>query len=372
MSEPLEELNKLKELIPSDQSRTLLLDLLHSLPNIVALLDEDRRLVFSNQALLDSISVPNFEAAFKLRPGELFKCVNADLEPGGCGSSEACQLCGALRAMEDSRSTKEKVTNDCRILGVDKEKTTAYNFRFTSSPFFANDRMFFLISIEDISNRIRKAELERIFFHDILNSVSGINGVINLLQKGNPFSDIHMAILESSYNSLSRTIKEQQDLSEAESGELKAEIEEVNCTTIIENVVLPFRTNPKYPNEIAVGEDILNKVIYTDSILLSRIIINMIKNALEASDENDVITVSSQSDEESVIFKVNSPGHIPRETQLQIFERSFSTKGKGRGLGTYSMKLLGEDYLKGKVDFTSDEVLGTTFFISLPKEFPGE
>lgn len=38
---------------------------------------------------------------------------------------------------------------------------------------------------------------------------------------------------------------------------------------------------------------------------------------------------------------------MPRTSQLQIFQRSFSTKGKGRGLGTYSIKLLTERYLKG-------------------------
>ena len=50
----------------------------------------------------------------------------------------------------------------------------------------------------------------------------------------------------------------------------------------------------------------------------------------------------------------------------QIFQRSFSTKGPGRGLGTYSVKLFTEQYLKGKVGFESLEGKGTTFFVSLP------
>jgi signal transduction histidine kinase len=362
----------LKKIIPDDQARTMLLDLMHALPNIVALLNDERRLIFSNQALLDAVSITNFEDAFQLRPGELFKCVNSNIEPEGCGASEACQLCGALRAMEDSKETKETVTNDCRILSVKQEKTIAYNFRFTSTPFYTYDSIFFVITIEDISMQVRKAELERIFFHDIMNSVSGVHGVLNLLNEGDTVKEIHLTILEDSYKTLSRTIKDQRDLSEAESGELSLQIEEINCTSIIEEVIIPFKENPQYLSEIAVGEDVLNKLITTDHTLLSRIIINMIKNALEASDENDVITVSSQADEGSVIFKVNSPAPIPRETQLQIFERSFSTKGIGRGLGTYSMKLLGENYLNGSVGFTSDEVLGTTFYIKLPRVFPGK
>ena len=65
------------------------------------------------------------------------------------------------------------------------------------------------------------------------------------------------------------------------------------------------------------------------------------------------------------VFSVNNPGVIPDDVGLQIFQRSFSTKGHGRGLGTYSMKLFGENYLNGKVYFQSDDKKGTTFTIEL-------
>lgn len=46
--------------------------------------------------------------------------------------------------------------------------------------------------------------------------------------------------------------------------------------------------------------------------------------------------------------------HSDPKLLLRIFQRSFSTKGaKGRGLGTYSMKLFGETYLGGQVSFRS-------------------
>jgi sensor histidine kinase regulating citrate/malate metabolism len=55
---------------------------------------------------------------------------------------------------------------------------------------------------------------------------------------------------------------------------------------------------------------------------------------------------------------------------MQLFQRSFSTKGNGRGIGTYSIKLLTENYLKGKVSFFSNEEEGTVFSIELNKLFP--
>lgn len=52
--------------------------------------------------------------------------------------------------------------------------------------------------------------------------------------------------------------------------------------------------------------------------------------------------------------------------RLQIFNRSFSTKSTGRGLGTYSMKYLTEKYLRGEMSFTSVEGEGTTFLARYP------
>jgi sensor histidine kinase regulating citrate/malate metabolism len=64
---------------------------------------------------------------------------------------------------------------------------------------------------------------------------------------------------------------------------------------------------------------------------------------------------------------VRNPGWIPREIQLQLFQRSFSTKGQNRGLGTYSIKLLGEKYLNGEVGFASTQEKGTVFWLWLPE-----
>ena len=69
-----------------------------------------------------------------------------------------------------------------------------------------------------------------------------------------------------------------------------------------------------------------------------------------------------------MVFTVHNDQVMPDEIQLQVFQRSFTTKGQpGRGVGTYSMKLFGERYLAGKVSFTSREPEGTTFTLVLPK-----
>jgi sensor histidine kinase regulating citrate/malate metabolism len=76
----------------------------------------------------------------------------------------------------------------------------------------------------------------------------------------------------------------------------------------------------------------------------------MLKNAFEASETCDTITAN----------------YMSRDVQHQIFQRSFSTKGPGRGLGLYSMKFFSERYLKGHITFNTSKKKGTTFTASYP------
>ena len=356
----------LHSIIPEKSSKEFAIKLINSFPNFVALLDADRRLVYSNRKMLDTMSMIDFEKVFTLRPGDLFQCVNSTKTPDGCGNSEGCEYCGAMQSMKNSRFEGKTVTNQFRILGSANGKTKASNFRFTSTPFNFDGDFFYLITLEDISNEIRRTELEQIFFHDLMNSVGGLHGVIELLKEKNDIEPLYMEILEASYNALYDSISEQKQYSRAESGELTVKKELLHTQDLIIESTLPFKEKNMYRSALEIAEDTVDLLFTSDSALLSRILINMIKNALEASGDGDVVTIGVKNMNRNLRFWVHNPQIIPRETQLQIFERSYTTKGRGRGLGTFSMKLLGEYYLGGKVGFISDEKEGTTFWIELP------
>jgi sensor histidine kinase regulating citrate/malate metabolism len=64
---------------------------------------------------------------------------------------------------------------------------------------------------------------------------------------------------------------------------------------------------------------------------------------------------------------VKNPGAISDDVVSRIFERSFSTKIEpGHGVGTYSMRLLGEQYLGGAVSFSTSAADGIVFRLVLP------
>jgi sensor histidine kinase regulating citrate/malate metabolism len=109
----------------------------------------------------------------------------------------------------------------------------------------------------------------------------------------------------------------------------------------------------------------------SDETLIGRVLGNMIKNAVEASSsEESVIFIKSFKINDQISFSVTNNSFIPEEIQSQLFTRTVSTKGAGRGLGIYSMKLLTEKYLGGSISFSSDRVYGTTFTVSYPVIYP--
>lgn len=105
----------------------------------------------------------------------------------------------------------------------------------------------------------------------------------------------------------------------------------------------------------------------TDSMLVSKVLINMLLNALEVTETGGHVIFRTLVKDSLIMWQVWNSAEIPDNIQLRIFQRFFSTKSEcGHGLGTYSMKLFGEECLGGKVSFTSSVEDGTTFSFSLP------
>jgi signal transduction histidine kinase len=106
--------------------------------------------------------------------------------------------------------------------------------------------------------------------------------------------------------------------------------------------------------------------IRVDAVLLRRILVNMVKNAVEASGRGDDIRIGFKDETGGLTIWVWNPAVMGEETKRRVFERSYSTKGRGRGLGTYGMRLSAERYLGGTIRFQSAHGEGTRFELWLP------
>lgn len=348
-------------------------DIFNSLPYMVAVLNSDRQIIYANKALLGSMDIQDIEKALGQRPGEFFNCIHSDECTGGCGTSEYCRYCGAVNAILECIRTRCQTSGDCRITSQINNREVSFDLMATASPLTVNGKEYVVFSLTDISSEKRRRILERLFFHDIMNSASGLKGLLELLiitDRANEMKE-YAATANRLTEDLIDEILAQKQLLAAETGELAVRPEAIEASSLLENIKTHLEHHLVAEGKtIAIHLPAEKTVFQSDPVILKRVLINLLKNALEASETGTTASMSYSADCESITFSVINPSFIPRETQLQIFQRSFSTKDHSRGLGTYSVKLLTEQYLKGKVDFESSEDTGTVFRIYLPLKYP--
>lgn len=337
-----------------------------AISTMLLILNPQRQIVYANRLFMEFLNISEIDEVIGKRPGEAMDCINSHLTAGGCGTSEFCRTCGAVNAILESQLGRQSV-KECRITTCTNE---SLDLRVTATPYNENGSDFTIYAIHDISQEKRREILERVFFHDALNTAGGISGLSAILPELREPKEIEeMAqTIHSAANNMVNEIQAQRNLNAAERGELTPDFQETNSLSLLNDVAGLFAQHEIIADKcISIAENSQNIKFITDPVILRRILGNMVKNALEASSPKDTVTMACQETPESIRFSVHNHQWMDRDVQLQLFQRSFSTKGPGRGLGTYSMKLFGEKYLNGKIWFESTREKGTTFFIAIPK-----
>ncbi|MFX1516802.1 MAG: sensor histidine kinase [Promethearchaeota archaeon] len=338
---------------------------IEKIPFIFLVLNQYRQIVYLNNATLDFTGLRESGTALGKRPGELFNCIHSKEEKGGCGTSESCKYCGCINAVLASQ-LGEDTKEDCRLMVGSDE--LAYDLRVWASPLNFLGENYTTVTIQDISDEKRRLALEWIFLHDFRNTLGSLSNRFELFEKyPEKFStNSNISRIIDLISLLVREVESQEILLAAENQNLTIEPETITIIDFLESLISTFKDQ-----EIAKDRNILLDMtdhlleITTDQSLLYRILENMVKNAFEAIPEGEVVTIGSKKEEERIIFWTHNPGVIPRDIELQIFQRSFSTKDPKRGLGTYSMKLL-SSFLDGEVTFTTSKEKGTIFTASFP------
>lgn len=111
-------------------------------------------------------------------------------------------------------------------------------------------------------------------------------------------------------------------------------------------------------------------IIHTDRIQLELALINIVKNAVEASHENSSVQIRLTSRQSLAELKVidDGSGMTPEEVQ-RIGTLFYTTKGYGTGMGT-SLAVRIIETMKGKIVYESEKGKGTVCVIFLPLGLP--
>jgi hypothetical protein len=335
--------------------------LLDDIPNMIIIMNHRRQIIYMNKKFSELVRENLPDGPSSRRPGECLLCVHASQGEYGCGSTDFCRVCGFANAIQKSERGR-KATGECNITLTHGE---TFTFSVHTMPFTHKGDKFIFAYMLDISDYKTRQMLENIFLHDINNSVTALNGLNEMI------NDLPIDETKSIINDLSLRLTDEihsyRLITEAENRSLSIMVTEVDIDDLINNVIRSLLSIRSLRNR----KIILRRTgltIFTDETLLRRVLINAIKNALEASSDDEEIKIFVENGEEPGLYhiKVKSYPLIPRHVQLQLFQRAFSTKGMGRGWGTYSIRLLTERYLSGRVGFVSNSRKRTVFTISIP------
>lgn len=229
------------------------------------------------------------------------------------------------------------------------------------------------IALEDAA--ALREEMARITRHDLKTPLNGVIGFSSLLlDKDSGLNEEYMEMLngikDSGYQML-EMINRSHDLYKMETGNYQCQAEFVDVLVILKKIVNESKLtieSKKLAVEIKLnGKPAIENDTFAvkgEYLLCYSMFANLFKNAIEASPNRALVTISLNK-EQTAIITIHNQGAIPKEIRSRFFEKYVTAdKVDGTGLGTYSAKLMAETQ-GGSIHFDTSDFTGTTITVQL-------
>jgi two-component system, NtrC family, nitrogen regulation sensor histidine kinase NtrY len=226
-----------------------------------------------------------------------------------------------------------------------------------ATSFKTNDNELVILSIQDIKNELDEKELEswmkliRVLMHEIMNSITPITSLSERLSKiysagGQPVlpeevTDKTIAttlqglnVINEQGKGLMSFVESYRKLTRVPEPEKKL-FRVADLMTRVQILFNSLEKNEKIELHISMENSDLE--IFADQNLISQVLINLVKNAVEANENNPAgkIQIVSGFDENhhpEICVIDNGPG-ISEENRKEIFVPFFTTRPNGSGIG---------------------------------------
>ena len=216
-----------------------------------------------------------------------------------------------------------------------------YNFRFTEDSKFnkALNRIKWIVERRRQQNEQESwTKLIRVLTHEIMNTVSPIASLSDALSHYIDVPEERREIdvkagletISTSSKDLIKFVESYRELAGVAKPIKKGLMVDDLVRKVIDLTHEQCAASGASCSYRAESEDIL---IYADESQISRILINLIRNAVQAGAKHVSITASIDSSEQTLIKVANDGAPITPEAQEQIFIPFFTTKRNGSGIG---------------------------------------
>lgn len=265
-------------------------------------------------------------------------------------------------------------------------KGELHHLAIHKSSFKLVEGAFNLVSLQNIKSELEEQEVEswqkliRVLTHEIMNSVTPVLSLTGALgrqletlpdESSTPFSEdsLHdfqqgIRAIENRSEGLLQFVHAYRNLTRIPT----PQIEPVRIQMIFDRLQYLFKEEwEKAGIEVELSVDPQELEILVDPNLLDQVLINLIKNAMEAVRERKGGTLSLHAfagqNERTIIQVADNGKGIDRELQEKIFIPFFTTKKQGSGIGLSLSRQIMRLH-KGNITFQSEPEEGTVFTLA--------
>jgi signal transduction histidine kinase len=216
----------------------------------------------------------------------------------------------------------------------------------------------------------KKDEFIGIASHELKTPLTTIKGYIEMLNmmEQDPTKKQFVQKAMNNVNKLEKLIKDLLDVSKIQSGQLQLDMKEFNIKELLDETINSVQMVSTH--QIIREDNLENEMIYGDRQRIEQVLLNLLSNAIKYSPGENKIIVESEKTDKELLIKIRDFGiGVPKDEQLNIFERFYRTKEtsihiSGFGLGLYICRdIIQRHYGKIWVE-TADK--GSLFIFSLP------
>ena len=278
----------------------------------------------------------------------------------------ACVIVAIIVAVIATLRTRQKDIKKVAYM-MDALEDGELNFRFQDKNKFNRT----LNRIRTIFEKQRQAheqdswtKLIRVLTHEIMNTVSPIASLSDALSKsmdedGNSELDVKTGLetISDSSKNLIKFVETYRQLS----GVARPLRRAVDLQELMDQVI---SLNSEYAASCGAAcvyrPEEPDLMIYADEGQISQILINLIKNALQAGAKHIDISARMGKEDEVIIQVANDGDPIPVSAQEQIFVPFFTTKKEGSGIGLSISRQIMRQH-NGTIDLLRSDVNQTVF-----------
>jgi len=235
-----------------------------------------------------------------------------------------------------------------------------------STSFGSDDNELVILSIQDIKHELDEKEVDswmrliRVLMHEIMNSITPITSLSDSLLNIYRHGEMPVQPMEITDKSIETTLNGLNVIKEQGKGLMefvesyrkltrlpKPEMKSFIISDLFARVKVLTDSLEKGKNTDIIFHDVNSEMeIYADENLISLVLINLIKNAVEANEKNPECKIEisagyDTNEKPEICVSDNGPG-INKENIEEIFIPFFTTREKGSGIGlSISKQIMG-------------------------------